>query len=304
MAKNRSCRCGGSRVISNACKKVKNGCMDVCTTPICAEPNALSLYAPLIYDEVGINLCTSFELCADITADYPTAANACVQLLDIKFDYGCEGVEIAPIAGRSNCYLVTLRNLTACFAVKIFDDDCRLLDTVYTTAVYLPSCKKSPTYDEDTNPSSVTLEIFAPYGVAYHEPECGEYQPKMALNFIGFMTSDNFVRQGINLYAIPKVLNFDAEADTVTVGLTLVLQSLYFAGYRVASEGKINTPKGSLVPEEDSDCLVFVEGDLLNLAIKPLDLGEPDFEENLKEDCEENGCCACSDVAALAMSDE
>lgn len=294
MAKCRSCKCG-NRIISNACKKVKDGCFDVCTTPICEDPSVLSIYAPLVYDEIGINLCTTFDLETDLSTRCQTVASACAQILDISYDYGENNVEIEPITGRPNCYLVTLSNLLVNFAVSFYDDSCRLVDTEYVSAVYLPPETDADTYDEDTNPSSVTLEIFAPYGVSY-DPAVGGNNPTMALNFIGFMTTDNFVRQGLNLYAIPKVLNLDVDEDTITVGLTLVLQSLYFAGYKVNSEGKINIPKGSLIPEEESDCRRFVAGELLNLTIKPLDLGSPGNEEDLKEDCEEDkGCCGCAE---------
>lgn len=295
MAKCKSCKCGGNRIISNACKNVQNGCFDVCTTPVCADPSVLSIYAPLIYDEIGINLCTTFCVGESVECGCVKPASACAQLINLDFCYGEDNVEITPISGRSNCYLVTLSNLTATFAIRFMDDSCRLLTTRYVSAVYLPSCKKDETYDEDTNPSSVTLEIFAPYGVAYDTSEKCE-KPTMALNFIGFMTDNNFVRQGLNLYAIPKVLNFNEDENTISIGLTLVLQSLYFAGYKVNSEGKIDIPKGSLIPEEDSECRRFVAGDLLNLTIKPLDLGSPNNEEDLKEDCEEDkSCCGCEE---------
>ena len=51
--------------------------------------------------------------------------------------------------------------------------------------------------------------------------------------------------------------------------------------------------KGSLEPEDDSLCLNFVNGDLLELDIKPLELGKPACEERLKNDCgcSGSGCC-------------
>ena len=110
-----------------------------------------------------------------------------------------------------------------------------------------------------------------------------------ALNYIGFLSSDNGITQGLNLYAIPKVLDLDTTTDEVTVGLSLILQSLYYAGYRVASAGKIVTPKGSIVSEENSDELKFVCGNLLNLAIKLLYLSFSFCEGNLKNDCD-TGC--------------
>ena len=284
MAKCKTGKCGcRTRIISSAVSQM-NGqeCFDVCTTPICGSPDYLGLFAPVIYDEIGINLCTTFDLGIDIPTAYPTATTATAQIIDIAYTYGDGGVEITQISGRPNCYSVTLTNLTVQFAISLFDDACRLLDTIFVTALYLPSDTTAVTYDEDTNPTSVTLELFAPYGVAYNAV-AGGFTP--ALNNIGFGSTDNFVRQGLNFYGVAKLLSFDETDSTVTVGVTLVLQSLYFAGYRVASAGKIAIPKGCIVSPEDSDCLKFVAGDLLNLEIKPLDLGVPECQENLKQDC-------------------
>jgi len=146
--------------------------------------------------------------------------------------------------------------------------------------------KYNSLYDEDVNPSSVELEIFAPYGVSYNR-EGESFQP--ALNYTGFLSGDNGITQGLNLYAIPKVLDIDIATDEVTIGLSVILQSLYYAGYRVASAGKIVTPKGSIVSQENSDEMKFVCGNLLNLAIKPLDLSPPHCESSLKNDCDK-GC--------------
>ena len=104
-----------------------------------------------------------------------------------------------------------------------------------------------------------------------------------AIHFIGSLTSNNAIRQGINLFAYPKLIGFDIANDNATVGLTLVLQSLYYAGYNVASEGKIQTPKGNLLGADDTDCMEFVAGELLNLDIKPLELGPPKCDECLKK---------------------
>ena len=290
---NKSNGCG-NRIVSNAAANQPSGCMDVCVNPICGNPSVLSLMVPLIYDEIGINLCCTFDLGTDISAEYPTAAKANIQVIDVAYDYGDGNVEISPITGRPNCYQVTLTNLTANFAMNLFDDDCRLLSTIYPTAVYLPPAATERTYNEDTNPTSVTLEIFAPYGLSFNaEGDTPEY----ALNYIGFASENNAVKQGLNLLAIPKLLGFDITDDTATVGITFVLQSLYYAGYNVESAGKIQTPKGSIVTPEDTDCLRFVAGDLLDLAIKPLNLGPPACEENLKQDCSEStGCGTCPDT--------
>ncbi len=279
-----------ARIISDAVNNMSNNdCFDICATPICGSPDYLGVFAPLIYDQIGINLCTTFDLGVDIATTYPTATNAWVQIVDISYTYGAGNVEIEQLAGRQNCYTVTLSNLTAQLAIHIYDAACRLLDTIYQEVLYLPGDTTAATYDEQTNPSSVELVIFAPYGVSYNE-NAGAFT--FALNNVAFLSSDNYVRQGLNLYGYPKVLDFDTDDNTLTVGLTLVLQSLYFAGYKVPNAGKINTPKGSIVTPEESECLRFVAGELLDLAIRPLELGTPDCEGNLKNDCSTD----CKDV--------
>lgn len=294
------CKCGNrARIVSDAVRSMGNDgdrCVDVCSNPICGEPGNLSLFAPLIYDEIGVNLCTTFDIGVDIAATYPTVTKATIQAINAEYEYGPDNVEIAGITGRQNCVSVTLSNITVTFALRLYDDACRLVDTIYPTAVYLPSDTSADTYDEDTNPESVELEIFAPYGLTYMAGGEGGYTP--ILNYIGFMDGGNSVTQGLNMYCIAKLIDLDVDESEVTVGLTCVLQSLYHAGYKVQSEGKIDTPKGSIINPEDSDCLRFVAGDLLNLEIKPLDLGAPAYEEGLKQECCDpdancSGSCGC-----------
>ena len=286
------CKCSNRpRIVSNAVQSIKCAnncgcCMDVCANPIVADPSLLGIMAPLVYDEIGINLCTTFGLGVDVSTAYPTATSVGIQLINATFDTGT-GTQIEAIAGRPNCYLVTLSNITVQFAVNLYDSACRTLGSVFPTAVYLPRDTTAVTYDEDTNPTSVELELFAPYGLTYNTTGAGTAP---VINFVGFNTANNMVRQGINLFGHAKLLDFDADDSTVTVGLTLILQSLYFAGYKVKSAGKIDVPKGSIVTPDNSDCLRFVAGELLNLAIKPLDLGWPEKEERLKHDCDNDSC--------------
>ncbi len=265
-------------------------CIDVCADPIIASPKTLSLLAPLIYDEIGINLCASGITVDDIPAG---AVQATAQVVTIAPTDG--SVTIDAITGRPNCYVVTLSDLTVTLAVKFYDSACRLVGTVFPEVAYLPD-EGTETYDEDTNPSSVELEIFAPYGVSYEDTT-------PTLNIIGFTPTNNFIQQGINLYGMSKLLALDIEEGTITVGLTLVLQSLYFAGYRVESEGKIQTPKGCIITPDNTDCMEFVCGDLLNLAIKPLDLGCPHFDEYKKEPCG-CGCGSCGRCCGDAVADD
>ena len=198
MAKCKCSKCGSTRIVSNIVQNMPNGCFDVCTNPICGSPDELSILAPLIYDEIGINLCTTFAVGTDISTTYPTATNASVSVIDIAYTYGDENVEITQIAGRPNCYSVKLANLTVTFAITLYDESCRALATLTPTAVYLPNSTTAATYDEDTNPTSVTLEIFAPYGVSYNSNNATPPVYTPALNSIGFLSSANVVTQGLN----------------------------------------------------------------------------------------------------------
>ncbi|MBR1771478.1 MAG: hypothetical protein IJ747_05570 [Lachnospiraceae bacterium] len=291
------CRCGSNpRIVSSVVQSMGNNgrCRDVCANPICGEPDMLGTCAPVIYDAIGINLCTSFDVGAEIATEYPTAVSASIRLIDATYSYGDENVNIEALSNRPNCYRITLSNITALFAMNLYDSAGRLLDTLYPTAVYLPSSTTDPTYDEDTNPNSVELDIYAPYGLSYDTTGA---TPTPVIPFIGFNAAGNTVIQGITLNGMAKLLDFDTDDSSVSVGLTLCLQSIYFAGYKLATSGKINVPKGSIVAPEDTECIRFVAGDLLNLAIKPLELGEPLYEERYKQECcgtDSGGCNTCS----------
>ena len=84
MAKCKCSKCGSTRIVSNIVQNMPNGCFDVCTNPICGSPDELSILAPLIYDEIGINLCTTFAVGTDISTTYPTATNASVSVIDMQ----------------------------------------------------------------------------------------------------------------------------------------------------------------------------------------------------------------------------
>lgn len=291
------CKCGKcckrARISSNVVQKMKKPCFDICTTPICGTPKMLSLFAPLIYDEIGINLCTTFTLeGADFPTNFPTATNAIASVVSLNYANGADGVEVENISGRPNCYAVSMTDITVQFALRIFDDSCRYLTTLYPTAVYLPSSEEADTFNEETNPSSAELEIFAPYGPAY-EPGTPPATPTPIVNPVGFLSTQQGERQGLNLYAIPKVLNLNTEENEVTIGVTFVLQSLYYAGYQVRSHGRVETPKGDIDAPDETECKQFVDGKLLELEIKPLVLGEPFYEEKLKQDCDKEACGSC-----------
>lgn len=293
------CKCKGNpRIASNVVQSMKKdpckGCFDICNTPLYGDPNMLGVYTPLIYDEIGVNLCATFNVGTDIPTTFPSASKATIRVLNAAYTYGpgTGNVTLENIDRRKNCYRVTLSNLTITFLLQLYDSSCHLLTTLFPTAVYLPSDITAPTYDEDTNPSSIELELYAPYGITY---DATTTPPTPRLNFVGETTTTNRLSQGVNLFAFGKVLDLSVADSNITVGLTLVLQSLYYAGYKVRSHGKIDIPKGSIITTENSECMKFVAGDLLNLSIKPLDLGDYKHEEEYKTDCEKEvgyeNCC-------------
>jgi len=292
MSKTKRCRCvlRSSREVSGS---AANGCtipcVDVCANPICADPTSLSLMAPVIYDQLGLNLCSPVAL--EGIDDFPTANSASVQIIDVTFG---EGTEIAPLNGRPNCYEISLANLTVTFAVRLFDCCGRFLTTLTATAIYLPP-DTADNYDEETNPDLVQFDIFAPYGISYAN---GDVTTPL-LNYIGFSSENNDLVQGLNVLAYAKLLSLDLTDSTATIGLTIYVASVYYAQYQFGNISKPDIPKISLVPEDDSLCQDFVEGDLLNLAIKPLELGIPHCDECLKHECSDHGSC-CSQVVSIA----
>ena len=160
------CGCN-KKVLSNAvanntdsctCSLTDN-CTDVCVTPQCGDPKLLTVLVPVIYDEIGINVCRTIPL-ATLLADYPTAAYIRAEVTNITFATGAApSVTIKPIAGRPNCYELTLTILTVDFVIYVYDCCKRLLATLPVTGVvYLPSATTDPEYDEDTNPPSVKMQ--------------------------------------------------------------------------------------------------------------------------------------------------
>lgn len=258
-------------------------CHDVCTTPQCGDPKYLTLLAPVVYDELGVNVCRTVPL-GTILDTYPSAAYITAEVIDIAVPTtGDDPTTITPINSRPNCYQITLRNLAVAFAIKIYDCCRNLLGVEAPASVdYLESPADEST-DSITNPTSVTMEIFAPYGVAY----TGGNVDTPAINVIGFTDTNNSLNQGLNLLAIPKVLNFDRAGATATIGLTLVVKSIYFNQYLIPHNGKAIISKGRTSGSETSVCMDFVSGSLLDRNIKPLEICNP-FDN--KEDCD-----ACTD---------
>lgn len=293
------CKCCPKRYVSNGANKCPT-CQDVCVNPICGDPDCLTLLAPVVYDELGINLCRTIPI--TIPSEATNASSVSVQVLDVSFAGNTPTSSVEPINGRPNCYLITLTNLTVTFLIRYFDCANRILNTSTFQAVYLPSSNAQADYayyDEDTNPSSIEVEIFAPYGVSY----ASTTPPTPAVNYVGFKTDNNTVAQGLNMIAIPKILNFDPAANEITVGLSVLLKCIYFSQYLIPHNGKAVVPKACPQPDDDTICMDFVCGDLLELSIKPLELGPPKCEGKLKSPCITQDPCSTQTSAQTFASD-
>lgn len=305
-----------SNIVSDICKKNSKGCYDVCVEPKCGEPDLLTVLAPVIYDEIGINLCTTVNMPTTIVplsaesseeltsseqskfpwppwppippAELPTCVSIEVIDICIPFHGPCKS-SVTQMQCRPKCYAVTLTNLKVKFAVTYYDVNRQVIGThCIEDVIFLPCNTDCPYYNEDTNPSAVTLGIFAPYGVAYHNGNVH----KPTINTLGFSSNNTSLNQGLNLSGMAKVLDVDNADHTLTIGLTLVLQSIYFSQYKLRHDGKAFIPKGNLSSEEDTLCMEFVEGDLLDKNIKPLELGYPKCEEKNKKSTDD-GCDNC-----------
>ena len=71
----------------NQCCHTGKDC-DVCVSPGCGEPENLSIYSPIIYDEVGINLCRTITIPENILTLYPTTTYVQLLVADIKIYSG------------------------------------------------------------------------------------------------------------------------------------------------------------------------------------------------------------------------
>ncbi len=55
------CKSCPKRYVSTGVSENKD-CQDVCVHPICGDPDVLTLLAPVVYDELGINLCRTIDI--------------------------------------------------------------------------------------------------------------------------------------------------------------------------------------------------------------------------------------------------
>lgn len=254
--------CNSGNCSSNSC--------DPCVNPPTHTPKCLTLLAPVIFDECGINLCKVMERSVYCN---PQINDIQVRVLDIDFnttDCDC-GSRAETLRSRPACTRITLSHLKVKLAVQLLDRCHNIIESFVITEEYLPSMEDEY-YDEDTNPSSICLELYTPYGLSY-ETRHNNLIP--SINFIGMeqngCSGNNALRQGIVAQGLAKVVRFDADRGIIALGLTLYLKSLYFVQYRMAHEGLVVPPKCTPYCEKDTNvCKDFVEGCLLSQNISPL----------------------------------
>lgn len=258
---------------------------DPCICPPIGEPEHLRIIAPVIFDECGLNLCKVVE--REVLSQYDDAASVSLRVVDINFNISCgeDGSSVEFIEDRPNCVRVHLSNICVKFAVKVLDSTCNIIDTFCMDELYLPD-EHDPEFDEETNPSSMTVDLYAPYGVSYID-NCEECIP--TLNFLGFIEegegyNNNQVRQGVNAQALATAVKFEPNRGILAIGLTIYLKVTYLIQYKIPHVGLAIPPKcDPCVEDPENACRGFVEGDLLEQNILPLPLFGVDGDPNDRE---------------------
>lgn len=271
MPKGNSCGCG-TKIYRNTLEREAIGeCRDICASPVCGEPRLLTLLAPVVYDEVGLNLCKRIDLSALHLDDYPTAAQLILEVADIDLNLnGGSGVDT--LYDRPYCVRVNLTNIRVLFYAKILDGCRHLLDTRAFTAEYLDSPNGN---DDETNPSEIAVDLYAPYGFACSEllgEQNGEYPMTPTMHFLGLTPNSNIIRQGVVVQGLARANSFDPTGETASIGLTLYFKTVYNVQYKVPHAGLAVPPKVEPEEPEIGACISFVEGGLLERNIRPLDL--------------------------------
>ena len=252
------------------------------TCPPIGEPKLLTMMAPVVFDECGINLCRTVcvddlqDVCSgeprktpDIIfsgltkCDLLNANKLQLQVVDIDFNFvdpcGCRFSEIQPAKNKANLTRITLKDIDVTFAVTVLDDRCRVTNQGMMTVRYLGD-ERSDYYDSCTNPSSICFDLYTPYGLAF-APEnplgCNKLVP--TINFLGYVNSQHGYGeaqnpQGLFEFPVNNTLQqgIDAQAlakvvaygdQCFVIGLTLCIKSVYFVQYKFKHEGLTIPPK-------------------------------------------------------------
>lgn len=198
--------------ICHPCETSKLEATAMC--PPIGEPKCLTMMAPVVFDECGLNLCRVFPInelvdacegptnrTTDLvfdgltTLDLQNASTLQVKVVDIDFNFICPETcrysEIKPSKNTPNLSRVVLRDIDVTFVVSILDSSCKVCKEGMMTLRYLPG-ENCPGYSEETNPSNIAFDLYTPYGISY-APEnpsgCNKLVP--TINYIGFVENQH-----------------------------------------------------------------------------------------------------------------
>lgn len=265
----------------------------VAMCPPIGEPKLLTMMAPAVFDESGINLCRVVCLdeledvckcetnrCTDILfdglskKDLDEADKIQLQVVDIDFNFvdpkDCRFSEIRPAKGNPNLSRITLKDINVTLAVTIINCACKVTKQGMMTIRYLGN-ENECGFDACTNPSAITFDLYTPYGVAYAKENplgCNRLVP--TINFMGFISSDQgdcvkeegikaLVKYNVN-NTIQQGVSAQALAKVIAhddccfaIGLTLYIKSIYFVQYKFRHEGLTIPPKLSPIDDRQEN---------------------------------------------------
>lgn len=280
--------------ICDICHPAENKMSPIEAAALCppiGEPRLLTMMAPVVFDECGINLCRTVcidelqDICdgesrktPDILfsglskCDLLNAEKLQLQVVDIDFNFvdpcSCRYSDIQPAKNKANLSRITLKDIDVTFAVTALDCCCKVINQGMMTVRYLGD-ERNDAYDACTNPSCISFDLYTPYGVAY-APEnplgCNKLVP--TINYMGFINSqhgfgdEHGPMEGMFEFPVNNTVQqgISAQAlakvvaydeDCFAIGLTLYIKSIYFVQYKFKHEGLTVPPK--LTPVEENE---------------------------------------------------
>lgn len=241
---------------------------DVCVHAPCKDPALLTLLVNAVFDESGLNLCQTDTITAAICReDYEKARSISLNVISIDVSES----SLDYLKDKPNCVRIRLADLIITFEAKVFDACGDLLTTFLFESTFLSENPVCSYRTKEQGLSSICTDLYAPYGISYDGCD-------PVIHVIAFSEGEDHVAAGIHLQATAKVLKLcktgsDAATDfRMTIGLTLLLRSVYTVEYKFQHAGSSMPPKARAVEqEEDHTCERFLAGDLLMECAKPFE---------------------------------
>lgn len=204
--------------ICDICHPAQNKMSPIEAAAMCppiGEPKLLTMMAPAVFDECGINLCRTVcadelqDLCCEegprktpdilfsglTKCDLINADKLQLQVVDIDFNFvdpcNCRYSDIQPAKNKPNLSRITLKDIDVTFAVSVIDCCCKVVKQGMMTVRYLGD-ERCPAYDPCTNPSCISFDLYTPYGISFapEDPKgCNKLVP--TINYMGFLNSQH-----------------------------------------------------------------------------------------------------------------